>query len=310
MAVLPAGTGPALPGCMTAPRQILSGSTYLVTRRCTGRQFLLRPSKAASRIFLYLLAVAVERYGIQLHAYCVMSNHYHLVVTDPDARLPACLQFLDALVARAVNALLGRIDDHFWGRDTFSAVELAGPEAIVDKAAYTLANPVAAGLVRSAHCWPGLWSSPDSIGGEARLVERPRHFFDPKGTMPKSAPLKVTTPPGFATAEEVRQQLSAALAAQETAAVKKVGTFLGASRVLAQKPTARASSIEPLGRLNPRVAARDEEGRVAALQRLLTFLSEYRTALREWRDGKRATVFPAGTYLMRLSCGVACAGAG
>lgn len=310
MAGMPAGTGPALLGAMTAPRQVLAGTTYFVTRRCTGRQFLLRPSKAANRTFLYLLAVAVERYGIQLHAYCVMSNHYHLVVTDPDARLPACFQFLDGLVARAINALLGRTDDHFWGRDSFSAVELAGPEAIVDKAAYTLANPVAAGLVRSAHRWPGLWSSPDSVGAEARRADRPTHFFDPMGAMPKSVTLRLTTPPGFASAGAFREQLGAALAAQEAAAVTRVGTFLGASGVLAQKPTARASSVEPPGRLNPRVAARDEESRVAALLRLLTFLSDYRLALAAWREGKRRTLFPAGTYLMRLACGVACAGAG
>ena len=288
----------------------MPGTTFFVTRRCARRQFLLRPSKASNRIFLYLLAVAVERYGIQLHAYCVMSNHYHLVVTDPDARLPACMQFLDALVARTINSLLGRKDDYFWGPGSFSGIELAGPEAIVDKAAYALANPVAAGLVRSAHRWPGLWSSPDSIGGEARLADRPTHFFDPKGAMPKSATLRLTSPPGFASAEAFREQLTSALAVQEAAAVKRVGTFLGAARVLAQKPTARASSVEPLGRLNPRVAARDAESRVAALQRLLTFLSDYRQALAAWREGKRGTLFPAGTYLMRLACGVACAGAG
>jgi len=142
------------------------------------------------------------------------------------------------------------------------------------------------------------------------VADRPTHFFDPKGSMPKSVTLRLTAPPGFASADAFREQLGTALAAQEAAAVKRVGTFLGASRVLAQKPTARASSVEPPGRLNPRVAARDEETRVAALQRLLTFLSDYRHALAAWREGKTRTLFPAGTYLMRLACGVACAGAG
>jgi REP element-mobilizing transposase RayT len=41
-----------------------------------------------------------------VHAWCVLSNHYHLVVTDPDARLPAFMQYLDSLVARAMNASL------------------------------------------------------------------------------------------------------------------------------------------------------------------------------------------------------------
>ena len=190
MAGLLAGTGPALPGAMTAPRQVLPGTTFLVTRRCSRRQFLLRPSKRTNRIVGYLLAVAVQRFDIQLHAFCVMSNHHHLVVTDPEARLPAFRQFFDSLVAPHHQLALGRKDDYFWAPDSFSAIELAVPSAIVDKAAYVLANPVATGLVDPAHRWPGLWSSPDSIGGEARLADRPTHFFDPKGAMPKSATLR------------------------------------------------------------------------------------------------------------------------
>ena len=98
---------------MTAPRQILPGSTYLVTRRCVQRQFLLRPSRNTNQVFLYLLALAARRFGMHIHAFCVLSNHVHLVVTDPDARLPAFHQFLDALVARALNAALGRWEA-FW----------------------------------------------------------------------------------------------------------------------------------------------------------------------------------------------------
>jgi len=294
---------------MTAPRQVLRGASYLVTRRCTQRQYLLRPSKAANQTFLYLLAVAAERYGVEVHAYCVMSNHYHLVVTDPQARLPACLQFLDGLCGRALNALVGHRED-FWGPDSFSAVELADPEAIVAKAAYTLANPVAAGLVRSAHRWPGLWSSPDDVGAHARVVPRPDHFFDPKGSMPKSVTLRLATPPGFASAGAFRERLRDALSVLEAEAAKKVASFLGASRVLAQKTSAHPSHPEPLRQLNPRVAARDGQQRISALRRLAAFLSDYRAALSSWRDGNRAALFPAGTYLMRLTCGVACAGAG
>ena len=294
---------------MTAPRQVLRGATQFVTRRCTQRQFLLRPSKATNQVIKYLLAVAVERYGIKLHAYCVMSNHFHLVVTDPEARLPACLQYFDGLAGRALNALLGR-REHFWGSDSFSAVELAGPEAIIDKVAYTLANPVAAGLVRSASWWPGLWSPPEAIGGDELLVKRPDHFFDPSGSLPKSVNLKLITPPGFATAAAFRELLRGALAEREAAAVKRIGTFLGVARVLAQKTTAQARREEPLMQLNPRVAARDAGRRTERLARLVTFLADYRMALREWRKGNRSFIFPAGTYLMRVACGVACAGAG
>ena len=69
-----------------------------------------------------------------------MSNHFHLVVTDRTARLPAFGQYLDSLVARAVNASLGRWES-FWGPSSYSAVVLTSPDDILDKVAYVLANP-------------------------------------------------------------------------------------------------------------------------------------------------------------------------
>jgi putative transposase len=294
---------------MTAPRQVLPGTTYLVSHRCSERRFFLRPSKLGTDVFRFVLAVAAQRFGIQLHAFCVMSNHYHLVVTDPHARLPDFQQLLDSLVGRAINALLGR-KEAFWGPDSYSAVELAGPEAILDKTTYALANPVAAGLVRRARRWPGLWSSPDSIGTQGCLVKRPNHFFDPDGSMPESVTLTLSTPPGFHSAAAFREQLSSALSAAEDEASTKFGTFLGVPRILKQRWTARASSPEPLGRLNPRVAGRNKWKRIERLTRLASFLADYRAALQDWRAGNRDTLFPAGTYLMRLACGVHCAPAG
>ena len=294
---------------MTAPRQVLPGTTYLVSHRCSERRFFLRPSRLGNDVFRYLLAVAAQRYGIELHAFCVMSNHYHLVLTDPHARLPAFHQLLDGLLGRSLNALLGR-REAFWGPDSYSAVELAGPDAILDKTTYTLANPVAAGLVKRARRWPGLWSSPDSIGARGCVVERPNHYFDPDGSMPASVTLTLTTPPGFSSAASFRKQLTSALSAAEVDAARKFGTFLGVARVLKQRWSARATSPEPLGQLNPRVAGRNKWKRIERLTRLASFLTDYRDALLAWRAGHRRTVFPAGTYLMRLACGVACAQAG
>jgi REP element-mobilizing transposase RayT len=292
---------------MTAPRQVLPGTTYLITRRCTQRQFLLKPSKVTTAVFGYLLAVAAKRYGVEVHAYCVLSNHYHLVITDPQARLPAFQQFLDALVARAVNAHLGRWEN-FWATSSFNAVALASAQDVVDKAAYVLANPVAARLVRTAREWPGLWSSPRAVGGEV-VFRRPKHFFAKKSCLPESVGLTLAVPPGFLTAHAFREALEQALASREAEAAQ-VGDVLGVERVLAQSPFAKPKSGEPRRKLSPRVAARDKWGRIELLGRLKDFVAAYREALAQWCDGKRATVFPAGTYLMRVAHGVACAGAG
>ena len=294
---------------MTAPRQVLRGVTYLVSRRCSERRFLLKPSRLTNEVFLYVLAVAAARYDIQVHAYCVLSNHFHLVVTDPHARLPAFHQFLDALVARALNASWGRWDA-FWDPNSYSAVALASPADIVEKTAYVLANPVAARLVRCARAWPGLWSAPELIGGEAIEVRRPKHFFDPNGTLPAKVTLRLSAPPGFASAEEFRARVEVALAEREQRAVREAGArgFAGAARVLAQKPTGRPNGVEPRRALKPRVAARDKWKRIEVLGRLVEFVKAYRAALAARRAGNTDAAFPCGTYLMRVAHAVPCAG--
>lgn len=292
---------------VTAPRRILPGKTYAVSRRCSQRQFLLRPSKLTNEIFLFVLAVAASRYGVQVHAFCVMSNHYHLLVTDPFARLPEFQQYLDALVARAVNASLGRWET-FWGPPTYSAVRLEAPRDVVRKAAYLLANPVAAGLVRRGKLWPGLWSDPGRFG-QTIEVQRPGVFFSANGAMPEKITLELTPPPGFASVEEFRDQVVAALAEQEAEAQQSVGhKFVGVARVLAQHPSGRPSSWEPRRKLSPRVAAKDTGQRARALQEDKDFVRDYREALAERRAGKPNVVFPAGTYLLRVQHGVSCAG--
>ncbi|RMH42670.1 MAG: hypothetical protein D6689_07445, partial [Deltaproteobacteria bacterium] len=73
---------------MSVPRQVLPGSTYLVTRRCTQRQFWLKPTKLTNQIVAYCVAYAATITGVELHALCVLSNHWHAVLTDPEGRLP------------------------------------------------------------------------------------------------------------------------------------------------------------------------------------------------------------------------------
>jgi putative transposase len=294
---------------VTAPRQILAGTTYLITRRCSQRQLLLRPSKLTNHLVGYLLAVAARRFGIQVHVFCVMSNHLHLVLTDPEARLPAFSQYFDSLVARSVNAALGRWES-FWAPASYSAVKLASPRDILAKSAYVLANPVAAGLVRRGRQWPGLWSAPDQVGASELEFGRPDHFFRSGSVMPERATLALVAPRGFASDAEFRGALATALAALEDAAADRVSAFRGVSRVLAQRPMARPLPDEPRRGLNPRVACRDKWRRIEVLERLAEFLREYREAWRAWRTGASGVVFPAGTYQARIIHGVTCAPAG
>ena len=58
---------------MSLPRQVLPGQFYMITRRCTQRQFLLRPVPATNNAFTYCLIEAAQRCEIDVLLPCAMS---------------------------------------------------------------------------------------------------------------------------------------------------------------------------------------------------------------------------------------------
>jgi REP element-mobilizing transposase RayT len=154
---------------MSAPRRVVPGTTYLVTRRCYQRTFRLRPSPETTHILAYCLGLAVEKTGILLHAVCFMSNHHHMVVTDPLGTLPDFLREVHRLTAKALNAAQGQ-SENLWSAEPCSAVQLADDEDIIDKISYVAANPVAAGPRRQ---WVGESATEKPTG--ALLLNR-RHL--------------------------------------------------------------------------------------------------------------------------------------
>jgi REP element-mobilizing transposase RayT len=156
---------------MTLPRRVLPHQTYLVTRRCIGRRFLLRPDDALNNVFIYCLGLAAPKYGVLVHALSAMSNHYHLVLTDVEGMLPDFMAWLNRQLAMCIKRLRGW-DEVVWEPNVaFSAVELVGPSEVLDKVAYVLLNPVSAGLVRSTERWPGALSTLRSLHSGFRTEE-------------------------------------------------------------------------------------------------------------------------------------------
>ena len=68
---------------VSIPREVLPGRTYMITRRCTQRQFLMRPDRETNNAFIYCLAVAAERFGIRVLFTAAMSNHHHTAAVSP-----------------------------------------------------------------------------------------------------------------------------------------------------------------------------------------------------------------------------------
>ena len=98
---------------MSYPNRTLPGATYMLTRRCSERRFFLRPDPALNQVFKYVLAYVAAKTGVMVHMAIVLSNHFHLIVTDPEARRPEFMRELDSLIARAMNTLYGR-GENFW----------------------------------------------------------------------------------------------------------------------------------------------------------------------------------------------------
>ena len=287
----------------------MPGKSYLLTRRCTQRQFLLKPSRRTNHLVRYCLAVAASKTGVLLHAVCVMSNHWHGVVTDPFARLPEFLEHFHRLLAKAQNASLGRWEN-LWSSDKTSVVLLVSDDDVLEKMAYTIANPTAAGLVRSPREWPGVITT---RVGERCTVDMPDVFFDPEGVLPASISLEFTRPPIYPQLDIATLARHLATAVERHVRNAREGLaqagrkFLGANAVRQQPFDGTPNTTEPRRKPNPRIAARHTPERVQAIRNLVAFLRDYRAAWHAWRQGKSDQIFPAGTYALRIYARVACA---
>ncbi|WP_437632895.1 transposase [Sorangium sp. So ce854] len=292
---------------MSQPREIAPGATYLITRRVLRRHLLLRPDAAMNQFLVYALAVSAHRYGVEVHALCAMSTHLHLVVTDVHGVLPRFLQFFHRIVALGTKVLRSW-EGPVWDHEATSAVRLLTRVAIVEKIAYVLANPVAAGLVRHAREWPGVKVNVDEIGHGMLHAARPSAYLDPENPQwPEEASLPLALPPSIEldTAEAFRREVAAELERQEAQAhgeTEKQGLrFFGAERARNVSPYQRATSFEALRDRNPTFAVGRDQGDAwqTAAAAVRAFRASYRAALERWRAGLRSAVFPAGTWWMR-----------
>lgn len=296
---------------MTLPRAVSPGQSYMVTRRCTQRQFLMRPDDQTNKSFEYCLAVAAERCGIELLFTVAMSNHHHTGIFDPDGRYPEFLEYFHKLFAKCQNALRGRWEN-FWSSEQTSVVRLVSDEDVLDKLVYALTNPVKEDLVMRSADWPGITSYRANRTGEERIVHRPKHFFRDDGPMPERAVLRFRRPGGFA---HVSQQEWSNIVGQRVRVIElraeadrraSGAPLLGVRAVLAQRWQERPRSREPRRKLNPRIAAKNTWRRVEALQRNRRFLKAYRAARNLLAMGYNFAVFPEGTYWMVRFMSVVC----
>jgi putative transposase len=297
---------------MSIPREVLPGQTYMITRRCTQRQFLMRPDRETNNAFIYCLGEAAARYRVEVLFTVAMSNHHHTGIYDPQGNYPAFIEHFHKLFAKCQNALRGRWEN-FWSSEQTSVVRLVEPNDVLEKMTYALTNPVKDGLVEKAHHWPGVTSLNALLHHTSLTATRPKHFFREEGQMPETVTLHLARPRGF---EQMSPSEFTAVAmdrirrVEELAAVDRRRTghvVFGRKAILTQKWSDRPGSREPRRQLNPRVAARSKWSRTEALLRNRAFRDAYAAARANFIAGIRDVLFPAGTYWLRRFASALCA---
>lgn len=267
--------------------------------------FMLRADAKTKQAFEFCLALAVIKFGVVPIAWLVMSNHYHLVVYDERGEVPAFLQYLNRLLASVFNHRWGR-RENFWSSDPVCITLIATEADVMEKVAYTLANPVKALLVDSVAEWQGS-SSLEYLDGKKRRIMRPDWYFDPESeVIPEYAELALSAPRKersfTAWAKRVQKRvedIDAKAAARRKEDPKKYRSR-GMKKVLASRPTDRPTRKASPSKLRPHVACREKKTRNTVLGETKEFRWQYHDAQKRFAKGEAGVVFPKGTYRNRI----------
>jgi putative transposase len=274
---------------------------WMLTRRCTQRQFLLTPDDEINNAYLYCLIEAAQTFDIVLLLSQMMSNHEHTPFFDPKGMAIEFTHRFHTHLAKCVNAYRGRWEN-MWSTDPPCLVELEGVDDLVDKLIYTATNPVLDGLVEKAHHWPGPKITQALLSGRTLKARRPWFLFRADGPMPEEVEVRLEIPAELGDHDQIVERLRIGITeVEERCARERAETnrqVIGRRRILRQSWRDCPTSREPRRGLRPRVACRSKWERIEALQRNKEFQARYREARASWLAGEPAT-FPAGTYWLR-----------
>ena len=146
---------------MARPLRIeFAGALYHVTSRGDGRDDIYLDDEDKED-YLEVLRVVCERFNWSIHAYCLMTNHYHLLVETPDGNLSKGMRHLNGVYTQRFNRKHNSVGHVFQGR--YKAIIVQKESYLLELSRYIVLNPVRAQMVRSAKDWP--WSSYRATAG-------------------------------------------------------------------------------------------------------------------------------------------------
>ena len=147
---------------MARPLRIeLAGSLYHVTSRGDRREDIYEDDQDRT-VWLEVFGEVCDRFNWRCHAYCLMSNHYHIVVETIEGNLSQGMRQLNGVYTQAFNRGHRLVGHLFQGR--FKGILVERDSHLLELARYVVLNPVRARMVDEVADWP--WSSYGAMIGQ------------------------------------------------------------------------------------------------------------------------------------------------
>lgn len=288
----------------TDPRKV-----HLISTRTAQAELLLVPDATLNSVIGGIIARYAEMYGIEIFAYCILSNHYHILCRAPHQSLWQFGECINKEISKRINKLLSRRGS-FWGRrydDQIAIDEVDALEGLL----YVVTNPVKHGLVSRPEDWPGLtcfWQLRDEKARTyyfflyteyRKALSRSLARGEPLNRADFEIPhdLKLTPLPVFSHLSQParKAKLDRLIKERVTDLVKERQAanleFLGRKRVLSQPKTGafpNKVSCSPRPRCytkNPSASAKYRKEEKCREE-------SYRQASRKYRAGQEGVLFP------------------
>jgi putative transposase len=136
------------------------GAVYHVTSRGNEKKAIFRDEEDRE-LFLNILKDVNVRFNWLCHAYCLMNNHYHLVIETPDGNLSKGMRQLNGMYTQTFNKRHKRVGHVFQGR--YTAIIIQKESHLLEVCRYVVLNPVRAKAAKSPEEWR--WSSYRATAG-------------------------------------------------------------------------------------------------------------------------------------------------
>jgi putative transposase len=142
------------------------GAFYHITSRGNEQKVIFKNNRDREK-FRECLESAVKRYNAVIHAYCLMNNHYHLLLETPSGNLSKIMAHINGAYTTYFNTKLGRFGHLFQGR--YKAILVEADEYSMELSRYIHLNPVRAKVVETPEEYE--WSSYSYYIGKKKSPE-------------------------------------------------------------------------------------------------------------------------------------------